>query len=74
MEYLYSDEGQNLWLKGYCNPIRYDDMATKGTLDPAAKAALPDTSGALLPTLDQITNATDVISKGWPTTVNVTVK
>jgi putative spermidine/putrescine transport system substrate-binding protein len=74
MEYLYSDEGQNLWLKGFCNPIRYDDMATKGTLDPTAKAALPDTTGALLPTLDQITKATDVISKGWPTTVNVTVK
>ena len=74
MEYLYSDEGQNFWLKGYCNPIRYDDMAAKGTLDPAAKAALPDTTGALLPTLDQITKATDVISKGWPTTVNVTVK
>ena len=74
MEYLYSDAGQNTWLKGYCNPIRYDDMATKGTLDPAAKAALPDTSGALLPTLDQITKATDVIAKGWPTTVNVTVK
>ena len=26
MEYLYSDEGQLIWLKGYCNPIRYDDM------------------------------------------------
>ena len=74
MEYLYSDAGQNIWLKGYCNPIRYDDMAAKGTLDPAAKAALPDTTGALLPTLDQITKATDVIAKGWPTTVNVTVK
>jgi putative spermidine/putrescine transport system substrate-binding protein len=74
MEYLYSDAGQNLWLKGYCNPIRYDDMASKGTLDPAAKAALPDTAGALLPTLDQITKATDVISKGWPTVVNVVVK
>ena len=36
--------------------------------------ALPDTSGAQLPTQDQITKATDVISKGWPTTVNVTVK
>jgi putative spermidine/putrescine transport system substrate-binding protein len=74
MEYLYSDAGQNIWLKGYCNPIRYDDMATKNTLDPAAKAALPDTTGALLPTLDQINKATDVISKGWPTTVNVVVK
>ena len=74
MEYLYSDAGQNVWLRGYCNPIRFDDMATKGTLDPAAKAALPDTAGALLPTLDQANKAFDVISKGWPTTVNVVVK
>ena len=74
MEYLYSDAGQNTWLAGYCNPIRYDDMVKNKTVDAAAQAKLPDTSGALLPTLDQITKATDVISKGWPTTVNVTVK
>jgi putative spermidine/putrescine transport system substrate-binding protein len=74
MEYLYSDAGQNTWLSGYCNPIRYDDMVKNKTVDTAAQAKLPDTTGALLPTLDQITKATDVISKGWPTTVNVTVK
>ena len=45
MEYLYSDEGQNIWLSGYCNPIRYDDMAAKNTLDPAALAKLPDIEG-----------------------------
>jgi putative spermidine/putrescine transport system substrate-binding protein len=74
MEFLYSDEGQNIWLKGYCNPIRYEDMVTKKTVDAAAQAKLPDTTGALLPTLDQITKATDVITKGWPTTVGATVK
>jgi putative spermidine/putrescine transport system substrate-binding protein len=74
MEYLYSDDGQNIWLKGYCNPIRYDDMAKNGTLDPTAKAALPDTAGTQLPTLDQANKAFDVISKGWGTTVNVVVK
>jgi putative spermidine/putrescine transport system substrate-binding protein len=74
MEYLYSDAGQNTWLSGYCNPIRYDDMVKNKAVDTAAQAKLPDTSGALLPTLDQITKATDVIAKGWPTTVNVTVK
>jgi putative spermidine/putrescine transport system substrate-binding protein len=74
MEYLYSDAGQNTWLSGYCNPIRYDDLVAKKTVDTAAQAKLPDTAGALLPTLDQITKATDVISKGWPTTVNVVVK
>ncbi|MBI3745015.1 MAG: ABC transporter substrate-binding protein [Chloroflexi bacterium] len=73
MEYIYSDEGQNIWLGGYCNPIRYDAMAKAGTLDPAAKAKLPDTSGAFLPTLDQITAATKAISTGWPTTVGVVV-
>jgi putative spermidine/putrescine transport system substrate-binding protein len=74
MEYLYSDAGQNTWLSGYCNPIRYDDLVKNKTVDAGAQAKLPDTTGALLPTLDQITKATDVISKGWPTTVNVTVK
>jgi len=73
-EYLYSDAGQNAWLKGYCNQIRYDDMVAKGTVDKAAQSALPDTSGAKLPTLDQANKAFDVISKGWPTTVNVVVK
>ena len=74
MEWLYSDEGQNLWLKGYCNPIRYDAMTTAGTVDPTLAAKLPDSSGAQLPTLDQINKATDVITKGWPTTVGVTIQ
>ena len=74
MEYLYSDEGQNIWLKGYCNPIRYDAMVKAGTVDAAAQAKLPDTSGAALPTLDQITAATKAITAGWPTTVGATVK
>jgi len=74
MEFLYSDQGQNIWLSGYCNPIRYDDLVAKGTVDKTAQAALPDTKGALLPTLDQSNKAFDVISKGWPTTVNVVVK
>ena len=73
MEYLYSDEGQNLWLKGYCNPIRYDDMVTRDAVDAALAAKLPDTSGAFLPTLDQITAATKVITEGWPTVVGVVV-
>ena len=74
MEYLYSDVGQNTWLKGYCNPIRYDAMVKAGTVDAAAQAKLPDTTGTVLPTLDQITKATDVITKGWPTVVGATIK
>jgi len=74
MEYLYSDEGQNIWLSGYCNPIRYDDMAAKNTLDPAALAKLPESKGTQLPTLAQITAASKAITAGWPTVVGVTVK
>ena len=44
-EYLYSDEGQNLWLKGGARPVRFDAMKTAGTLDEAAAAALPTVEG-----------------------------
>ena len=30
MEYLYSDEGQLGWLKGYCHPIRFNDLVARG--------------------------------------------
>jgi putative spermidine/putrescine transport system substrate-binding protein len=74
MEFLYSDQGQNLWLKGYCNPIRYDAMVSAGTVDPAAQAKLPDTAGTKLPTLEQITKASDLIAKNWASQVGATVK
>jgi putative spermidine/putrescine transport system substrate-binding protein len=74
MEYLYSDEGQNLWLKGYCNPIRYEDMVKRSVVPAELQAKLPDTTGTVLPTLDQITKASDLITKNWATTVGATVK
>ncbi len=74
MEYLYSDEGQLIWLKGYCNPIRYDDLVARKVVPADLAAKLPDSTGAVLPTLDQITAATTAITTGWPTTVGVTVK
>ncbi|MFN8631938.1 MAG: ABC transporter substrate-binding protein [Chloroflexota bacterium] len=40
MEYIFSDAGQNTWLKGFAKPIRYEAMKTAGTLDQAAAAAL----------------------------------
>ncbi len=74
MEYLYSDEGQLGWMSGYCNPIRYDAMVKANAIPAAIAAKMPDTSGAVLPTLDQITAAVSTITKGWPTTVGATVK
>jgi len=74
MEYIYSDEGQNAYLKGYCVPARHEDMLAKSTVNAESEAKLPDTKGVVLPTQDQITKASEVITKGWPTTVGVQVQ
>lgn len=44
-EFLYSDEGQNIWLRGFARPVRIDAMAEAGTVDKAAMAALPAAKG-----------------------------
>jgi putative spermidine/putrescine transport system substrate-binding protein len=72
-EFLYSDEGQLLWLKGYCNPIRYEDMVSRNVVPADLAAKLPDTTGAVFPTPEQLKKATDLITKGWDATVGVDV-
>jgi putative spermidine/putrescine transport system substrate-binding protein len=74
MEYLYSDEGQNLWLKGFCNPIRYEAMAKANAIPADLAASLPDTTGAVFPTLEQLNKATTLITKQWDTVVGADVK
>jgi putative spermidine/putrescine transport system substrate-binding protein len=77
MEYLYSDEGQLLWLKGYCHPIRFNDLATKGLIPKDLMAALPPAEGyakAVFPTLDQQGAAKDAITKQWDSVVGADVK
>jgi len=74
MEYLYSDEGQITWMKGYCTPIRYDDLKARNVIPADIAAKLPDTTGVVLPSLDQINKASDLITKNWATTVGATVK
>ncbi|HET9346141.1 MAG TPA: extracellular solute-binding protein [Candidatus Limnocylindrales bacterium] len=73
MEHLYSDEGQLMWLEGYCNPIRYDDMVERGIVPADLAAKLPDSTGAVFPTPEQLATATELITTGWDTTVGVDV-
>jgi putative spermidine/putrescine transport system substrate-binding protein len=44
-EYLYSNEGQNLWLQGLARPVRMAAMQQAGTIDAAAAAKLPPVNG-----------------------------
>ncbi len=74
MEFLYSDEGQNIWLKGYCNPIRFEDMSKRSAIPADVLAKLPDTAGAVFPTLDQLNAATTLITKNWDSVVGADVK
>ncbi len=73
MEYLYSDEGQNLWLTGYCNPIRYEDMLARDVIPAELAAQLPDSTGAVFPSLEQLTAASELITTQWDTVVGADV-
>ena len=65
-EFLYSDEGQNLWLKGGARPVRGDAMAEAGTIDADLWGALPEVSGdPVIPTDDQTTKAGEYLAANW---------
>jgi putative spermidine/putrescine transport system substrate-binding protein len=67
-EFLYSDEGQNLWLKGGARPVRLKAMQDAGTVDKEALSALPEVEGtADFPTEDQEAAAKKVVTDRWNT-------
>jgi ABC-type Fe3+ transport system substrate-binding protein len=65
-EFLYSDEGQNIWLKGLSRPVRLDAMTEAGTVDKEALAALPEVEGEVeFPDDEQQTAAQAVVAERW---------
>lgn len=65
-EYLFSNAGQNLWLKGGARPVRQSAMTAAGTVDATAAAALPAVAGApQIPTADQSTAAFAYLNAHW---------
>jgi putative spermidine/putrescine transport system substrate-binding protein len=64
-EYLYSDEGQLVWTNAYCYTTRYDDLVKKGAISGDLKAKLPDVSGTVFPTNDQLTASKTLIGGQW---------
>jgi len=74
MEFLYSDEGQTLWMTGYCHPIREADMRARGVIPADLLAKLPDVSGAVFPTLGQLDAAKVLITEQWDAVVGADVQ
>jgi putative spermidine/putrescine transport system substrate-binding protein len=65
-EFLYSDEGQNIWLKGLSRPVRLPAMQDAGTADEAALKALPKVDASVeFPTDEQQTAAQKVVAERW---------
>jgi len=77
MEYLYSDEGQLGWLKGYCHPIRFNDMAQRDVIPQDLLDALPAAelyAAAAFPSLEDQEIFKADIAKLWADVIGVEVK
>jgi putative spermidine/putrescine transport system substrate-binding protein len=71
-EFIYSDQGQILYLKGFAHPARFNDLAQRKVLPKALLNALP--SPALyakvkFASIGQQTAAKNLIAAQWPTKV-----
>ncbi len=76
-EYLYSDEGQNTLIKGFCTPARMADMLSRNVVSAAAQAALPPAdmlAAAVIPSPDQLNTARAAVKAQWDSVVGLDIK
>jgi putative spermidine/putrescine transport system substrate-binding protein len=77
MEHLYSDEGQNLWLKGYCHPARFNAMVKAGKVPQDLIDKLPPAAAyekAYFPTLEEVDANKAAVTGGWDSVVGANVQ
>jgi putative spermidine/putrescine transport system substrate-binding protein len=71
-EFLYSDQGQLLWLKGFSHPARFADLAKRKKIPNALLSALPPASiyaKVKFASSGQQTKAKALIAQQWPSKV-----
>lgn len=69
-EFLYSTQGQNLWLQGKARPIELTTLVSKGTVDKTAYASLPPAPADItFPSIDQQTKAKALVAQRWAAAV-----
>ncbi len=76
-EFLYSDEGQLGWIKGYCAPARLADMNARKIVSAELAAKLPDAAllaGSIVPSGDQLKAARAKIKEQWDAVVGLDIK
>jgi putative spermidine/putrescine transport system substrate-binding protein len=71
-EFIYSDQGQILYLKGFAHPARFNDLAQRKVLPKALLSALPAPAlyaKVKFASIAQQTKAKALIASQWPTKV-----
>ena len=68
MEYLFSDEGQLVYIGGYAHPARYQDLVKRNKIPSHLAALLPppqEYKHVQFPTVKQTNAATKVLQEQW---------
>jgi len=71
-EFIMSDEGQLIYLKGYAHPIRFNDMAKRGVVPADLAAKLPPAeayANAVFLSVEELQAATTYITENWRSVV-----
>lgn len=67
-EFLYSDEGQLLWLKGLAHPARFQDLSDRGVIPQELLDPLPPAesyAAVVFPTQEQRDAAAALVAEQW---------
>jgi putative spermidine/putrescine transport system substrate-binding protein len=72
-EFLYSDEGQLIWLSGYAKPVRFDDLMEREAIPAELLEKLPVADVEIaFPTLEQLEIGLQYIRDHWASDVGIT--
>ena len=70
-------KASSVWLKGYCHPIRFNDLVKNGKVPQEMLDKLPPAAAyeaAVFPTLDEQGAGKEAITKQWDTVVGANVQ
>jgi putative spermidine/putrescine transport system substrate-binding protein len=68
IEYIFSDEGQLFYLKGYAHPARYQTLVSQNKVPADLAAKLPPASqyaNIKFPSISQLDAASTIVTNNW---------
>lgn len=77
MEHIFSDEGQNGYVKGYCHTARFNSMVAAGKVPQELLDALPPAEryeNAVFPTIEEQGANKEAVVSGWDAVVGANVE